>query len=273
MSTGFMVAVDSAEFLDLLDREEESLAASVLDAKDSMGAAAAMDSSRQRLARAVDKFVRALPTVIRNDSNLSQQAAYALVGLADERMLHHPAGGLEKWRERLLEYELYGSAVAGQEIVMRAKDASSGVEWAAPQDDRGGGSGSILAPLYLAVFKAGFEGSLRGDSAAIRSLIATLEETIGNRQIPAVETPLDQRPKRVGLAPLPLALAGIALWLGSGFAVWALMAEEPLEEISQIADRMKRGESLELQNDLFDNSLGPVTAVPDSNGISTVQEP
>ena len=262
MTIGFTVAIDATRFLDLLDREEDVLAKNVLDAGDGTAAVAALDSSRQRLARAVDVFVRGLPSVVRNDSNLSRQAAYTLVGLADERMLHHPAGGLERWRERLLEYELYGSAIAGQEIVMRAKEASSGAGWSSSQDDGTVGA-DILAPLYLAVFRAGFEGSLRGEPSAITSLIAALEETTGRRHAPLIETPAELRPRRVGLAPLPLAMAGLAMWLGSGYAIWSLLASEPLERIDRIAARMEQWPTVsDSDGDPFVRVLGPVAPVP-----------
>ena len=274
MSIGFTVAIAATNFLDLLDREEESLAKNVLEASDSTAVFSALDGSRQRLARAVDLFVRGLPIVVRNDSNLSRQAAYALVGLADERMLHHPAGGLERWRERLLEYDLYGSAIAGQEIVMRAKESSSGLKWSSSHDDGGSISTEILAPLYLAVFRAGFEGSLRGEPSSIASLIAALEETIGRRHVPVVETPVELRPKRMGLSPLPLVLTGLAIWLGSGYAVWTLLASEPLEEIDRIATRLSQRLSvpLELNEDPFVHSLGPVTPLQDTTANANTTE-
>lgn len=274
MRIGLEVAIDAAGFLDLLDREEEALAKKVLDADDSTVAFSALDSSRQRLAGAVDAFVRGLPTVVRNDSERSRQAAYALVGLADERMLHHPAGGLEGWRERLLEYELYGSAVAGQEIVMRAKEAAaSGMMLSSPDD--GGVGADILAPLYLAVFKAGFEGSLRGEPSEIASLSAALEEIIGRRHEPIVETPVELRPRRVGLAPVPLALLGLSLWLGSGYAVWTLLAREPLEDIERIATRLSQGPSASqaLDEDPFAHTLGPAVPLRDTGGNATDSRP
>ncbi len=254
MSLGFSIVINAVPFFDLLDKEEESLTAQVLQADGERAASAAMDASRQRLAQGVDAFVRALPTAVRNDANTSRAAAYALVGLADERMLHHPAGGLERWRDRLLEFELYGSALAGQEIVRQAQAGGRGADE---------GVGSSLAPLYLAVIREGFEGSLRGDLLGMSALTAALEETLGAGRSGAAGIARDLGPARIGLAPAPLAMVGLALWLMSGFGLWLTLSDDALHDADRIAERVYAG--LPAVGGAFaplDRSLGPSQLAP-----------
>ena len=237
MSIGFQVAVCAVPFFDLLDTEEQSLADQVAEASEESAAAVAMQASRQRLAQGVDSVVRSLPATVRSDLTASRAVAYALVGLADGRMLHHPAGGLQQWRDRLLEVELYGSALAGQEVVAQARAAVT-VTQGAPTE---AGHHPFLAPFYLGVFRAGFEGSLRGDAVGLASLIATLEEVVGAYRQGALEVAPDVRPKRMGLAPLTLAALGLAAWLAAGFAVWLTLSGPSLEESDRIAQRLGNG--------------------------------
>ena len=257
MSIGYSIALGAVPVFDLLDAEEESLATRVLEATDDRAVAAAMESSRRRLAQGVDSVVRSLPTAIRSDLTASRAIAYALIGLADERMLHHPAGGLDRWRERLLEFELYGSALAGQEVVTQARAAAHGVsELSGSYPSRGGPS--LLAPLYLAVFRAGFEGSLRGDMVGLSALIASLEEAVGARHPGAMEIAPDVRPVRIGLSPLLLAVVGLLAWLVSGFGVWLVLSGDSLAESDRLAARISAG--LPASSDLLDpldNSIGP----------------
>ena len=218
-----------------------------------------MDTSRRRLAQGIDTFVRSLPTGIRSNVNTSRWAAYALAGLVDERMLHHPAGGLDRWRERLLEFELYGSALAGQEIVERAREAAFGTmtDAVSVSVDAGGGS-SLLAPLYLGLFRSGFEGSLRGDVTGLASLITSLEEAVGaGRQVPDVITD-DVRPVRVGLSAAPMAAIGVAAWLVGGAGTWAMLSHDALEEAGRIEKRVLA--NLPVAPDAsapLDRSIGP----------------
>ena len=204
MSLGSVVAIRAIPFLELLDAEENRLAEQVSEAGAGVPEAAAMDNCRQRLAQGVNAFVRSLPVVVRNDVNTSRAAAYALVGLADERILHHPAGGLDRWREQLLEYELYGSALAGQEIVNRAREAS----YATAADAEGANGSAMLAQLYLAVFRAGFEGALRGDDTALSTLTTTLMESVGAGRNGHTGLAAGGRPSRIGLPVRSLAVAG-----------------------------------------------------------------
>lgn len=260
MSIGFSIAIRAVPFFDLLDEEEESLVAQVIEAGGDQAETAAMDATRRRLAQGVDAFVRSLPTAVRGDVNASRMAAYALVGLVDERMLHHPAGGLERWRERLLEFELYGSALAGQEIVTQAQAASLGTM--SPQADEVGGA-ALLAPLYLGIFRAGFEGSLRGSTSELSSLIASLEETVGTGRAVSAGLASAARPTRFGLATMPLVAIGLAVWLIGGFHVWLLLSREPLSQARRIADHVVA--AMPVADDVqqpFERSAGPVQLTP-----------
>lgn len=239
MNAGFLVAINAVPFLELLDEQEESLAAQVLELGNGPAVGAAMDASRRRLAQGVSAFVGSLPSVVRNDANTSRAAAYALVGLADERMLHHPAGGLDRWRERLLEFELYESALAGQEIVTRARATACGTVAQAAIGDA-----ALLAPLYLGVFRAGFEGALRDSPLELSLLVTSLEETVGTAPDRPVESFAGVRPMRIGLSPLALALAGIFLWLGSGLGAWLVLSQGPLQEAGRIEARVSAGLSV-----------------------------
>ena len=252
MSIGFQVAVAAVPFLDLLDQEEEALARQVAEAGDPAAAAAAMESARRRLAQGVDGVVRSLPAVVRGDLAASRAVAYALVGLVDGRMLYHPAGGLDAWRDRLLESDLYGSALAGQEVVARAQSAAQGLP-----DGSGGIDDAALAPFYLAVFRAGFEGSLRGDTVGLASLTASLEEAIGARREQPLAVAPDVRPRRLGLSPVPLSALGLTVWLASGFAVWFALAGDALADSARMAERIAAGLPASGVADPLERSIGP----------------
>ena len=245
MSLGFTIAINAFPFLDLLETEVESLVQKVINAGpgDTATVKNAMDATRRRLAQGIEVFVRSLPTTIRNDASLSRAAAYALVGLADERMLHYSSGGLEAWRERLLEYDLYGSALAGQEIVARAEATTQGSHLEESTDT----GGQLLAPLYLAVFRSGFEGSLRGDATRLAVLTSSLEQAVGAGRDRHIQIATEAGPGRIGLAPLPTAVTGISLWLVTGFMLWLALPADSLQsaentardirELSQQADK------------------------------------
>ncbi len=249
MSVGFSVAIDAFPFLELLDQEVDGLVAKMLEvgSEDNTLLYTEMDASRRRLAQGIDAFIRSLPTLVRNDANTSRAAAYALVGLADERMLHYSAGGLERWRERLLEYELYGSALAGQEIVSRAQSAAQGLH------DSGKGDSSILAPLYLAIFRSGFEGSLRGDVTGLTLLINSLEQTVGANVDRRFELASDVGPRRSGFSPRFMSFFGIGLWLISGLAIWSVLSFDVLQKADYITERISRG--LPVLNEDVENFL------------------
>lgn len=254
MSVGFSVAIDAFPFLELLDQEVDSLVAKMLEvgSEDSTLLYTEMDASRRRLAQGIDAFIRSLPTLVRNDANTSRAAAYTLVGLADERMLHYSAGGLERWRERLLEYELYGSALAGQEIVSRAQSAAQGFH------DSNKGDSSILAPLYLAIFRSGFEGSLRGDVTGLTLLINSLEQTVGANLDRQFELATDVGPRRSGFSPRFISVFGIGLWLLSGLLIWSALSFETLERADTITDRISRGlPALDGEAEAIMRSIGP----------------
>lgn len=251
MTTALTIAMQAVPFFDLLDQEQEELLAHVLASTDEYSSTSVMESSRRRLSVAVDTFVRSLPTVVRNDAATARAAAYALVGLADERIIHHPAGGLGKWADKLLEFDLYGSALAGQEIVKRARQAASGTS----QTETG--ESSMLTPLYLAVFRAGFEGSLRGDAIGLNALVASLEESVGMTRGRTTEILSEQSPARVGIAPLPFAILGIVAFLLSGFAVEGILMSEPLKKADRLSERVKRGLPVGDVVDDRSRSVGP----------------
>ena len=253
MSTGFSIAIGAVPFFDLLDNEEEALAARVLESGSGPAVITAMDATRRRLAQGVDVFVRSLPASVRNDVNVSRAAAYVLVGLVDERMLHHPAGGLDRWREKLLEFELYGSALAGQEVVSRARASTSGSGSESGVDDP-----ALLASLYLAVFREGFQGSLRGDTLALSSLTASLEEAVGIGRHQTTDTITDVRPGRIGLSPLPLGLLGVVLWLVSGVGIWLMLPQTSLQEAEWMKERISAGLAVtSAARSALDYSAGP----------------
>ena len=230
MSTGHTIAVAAVPFFDLLDRELVGLVREVNEADDERGVATAMQDCRRRLASAVDAFVRALPAAIRNDPNQSRAGAYALVGLADERMLHYAAGGLERWRDHLLEFDLYGSALAGQEIVRAAQVAA-----------QGGSQQGELGVLYLALLREGFEGSLRGDTHGLNSLAASLEEAVGVDRNSSMELLGEGGPKRTGVAPVPFAIAGVVLWLLAGFGVWLTLPSDAMASADRLVEGVRIG--------------------------------
>ena len=279
MSAGFAIAMQAVPFFQLLDREVAAVSAAALgsegDDRQSVPLAAlpprlqaaqtpaldaVMGASRQRLSRGVDTFVRGLPVTVRNDAGKAKAAAYALVGLADERMLHYPAGGLDIWRDRLLEVELYGSALAGQEIIRQAVDSAQGVGEAGQA-----GTPALLAPLYLAVLREGFEGSLRGDVIGLSALTTSLEETVGAVRMLPRDTLINMGPRRMGVPPAPLAFFGFALWLLGGLLLWIVLASEDLEGADNVAARIEAGLPAERRQDT--RPLGPSRLpAPGGNG-------
>ena len=257
MSTGYAIAVAATPFFDTLDAEEETLSRQVLEANsDDRTVSSAMESTRRRLAQAVDSVVRRLPATVRSDLPVSRGVAYALIGLADERMLHHPAGGLSRWREKLLESELYGSALAGQEIVRQARAIVQGTT-GAPGTTAGTGDLAVLAPLYLGMFHSGFEGSLRADAVGLSTLVGSLEEIVGAGRAASLDIATDIRPRRLGLSPTVLMGLGVATWLIIGPLVWHVVAHKPLEDARQIAERVVKGLPGNTDNDPLKDSIGP----------------
>ena len=270
MSIGYSIAIAAVPFFDLLDEEETSLAVQVLEANDERTVTAAMESTRRRLAHSVDAVVRSLPSAVRSDLATSRAVAYALIGLADERMLHHPAGGLHRWRERLLEFDLYGSALAGQEIVTQARNAAHGVSGSS--GSASANAPSLLAPLYLGVFRAGFEGSLRGDTVGLSSLVSSLEEAAGAQHERPVEIAADERPTRIGLSPTTLTALGLMLWLASGLGIWLVLSGDTLAESARIAERVSAGLPASTLLDPLERSVGP-SGLPPLDGAAADRVP
>ena len=267
MSAGFAIAMQAVPFFQLLDREVAAVAPPPpggggdeavpletlpprLQAAQAPPVDAVMGAARQRLSRGVDAFVRGLPATVRNDAGKARAAAYALVGLADERMLHYPAGGLDAWRDRLLEVELYGSALAGQEIIRQAVESAQGVGEVGQA-----GTPALLAPLYLALLREGFEGSLRGDAIGLSALTTSLEETVGAVRMLPRDTLRDMGPRRIGAPPAPLAVSGFALWLLGGLLLWVVLASEDLQEAGEVASRVEAG--LPAERRQVSRPLGP----------------
>lgn len=251
MSVGFSIAINAVPFFDLIDREVETVAKAVFgdDGGDAPGpdvlggagaepgreadpreVGAAMEASRRRLAQGIDAFVRRLPAAVRSDTSAARSAAYALVCLADERMLNYPSGELPGWRDRLLESELYGSALAGQEVIRQAREAAAG-----------GGGGEMFAPLYLALLREGFEGSLRGDVLGLSSLTSNLEDAVGVLRSANYDMASDSGPGRAGAPAGYLAAGGLGLWLVSGLALWWGLAGGALDDAQAIAQRIQAG--------------------------------
>ena len=248
MSVGYSIAIHAVPFFELLEREVESVARAAFgdeadgapgaeaepgDAPprqaDAQAIATAMETSRRHLAQGVDGFVRRLPAAVRSDTAASRSAAYALVGLADERMLHYPSGELPGWRNRLLESELYGSALAGQEIIRQAK--------ASTQGDAAG----MMAPLYLALLREGFEGSLRGDVVGHSALVSSLEDAVGTQRGVSYDMASDAGPRRIGVPAGSLAMGGVALWLATGLGLWWALAGGDLADAGRLAQRIEAG--------------------------------
>lgn len=251
MSLGHGIVISAVPFFDLLDREVEAMAevvfgptrgepgvAELVDAEapaampDALVLRSAMETSRRHLAQGLDAFIRRLPAAVRNDTTVTRAAAYALVGLADERMLHYPAGGFVNWREQLLESELYGSALAGQEIIRQARNSTQ---------SRGNDGSELLAPLYLALLREGFEGSLRSDTLGLSSLVSTLEDTVGALRGALVDVASDVGPRRIGLSIRALAVFAFAFWLISGIVFWMALAGDTLEDADRVAERIESG--------------------------------
>lgn len=260
MSLGYAIAIRAIPFFELIEAEELRLAEEVREAEGPATEAAAMDSSRQRLSQGIDAFIRSLPSVVRHDVNASRDAAYALVGLADERILHHPAGGLERWRERLLEYDLYSSALAGQEIVNKARAASYGTV-AESEAEEVGGAG-LLAPLYLAVFRAGFEGSLRGDTASQATLTSSLADAVGAGRERGLSLATGVKPLRIGFPVLPMAVASVIAWLAAGFLIWLVLTYSTLDRADQAAQRLATDLPITTTRNPLERSVGPSGLTP-----------
>ena len=115
----------------------------------------------------------------------------------------------------------------------------------------------MLAPLYLAVLRAGFEGALRGDNTALSTLTSSLMDTVGAGRDGSVGLASGGRPSRMGLPVRSLAAAGVAVWLGAGFLTWYLFSAEPLERAGVIAERVSANLPVDMEREPLDRSAGP----------------
>ena len=123
------------------------------------------------------------------------------------------------------------------------------------------GSGAIgdaaLAPFYLAVFRAGFQGSLRVDAVGMSSLVASLEEAVGARTQQRFLAPPETRPKRFFLSPVPLAAFGVLVWLVAGVATWMSLSGDSLDESRRMADRIVADLPVTGRANPLERSIGP----------------
>ena len=266
MIAGHAVAISAAPFIDVLAEQESALVAVLLGTDgasvDPHVAGNALETTRRRLIQGVDSAVRSLPAAVRGDQRASKAFAYALVALADERMLHHPTGAIERWRARLLEAELYDTALAGQEVVRRARvaalsDAEFETGMKVMEDS------SVFAPLYLALFRAGFEGSLRGDPVELSALVASLEEATASIR-PADRRALvfpsaADRPARSAVSPRALAVIAFLVWLLGGPALWFGLADVALRQSATMAERLRAGLPVAARSDAFIHGIGPTS--------------
>jgi len=91
-------------------------------------------------------------------SGLYRRAQYVMAGLADETFLYLDWSGREAWRANLLEFKLFQSYRAGEEVfrqidtILRTRD---------PVDTE-------LAKVYLLALGLGFRGELRGPEGEVR---------------------------------------------------------------------------------------------------------
>ena len=270
MSLGYSVAVCAVPFIDLLEEQVETLASAMLDEEsDEASRAAALGAVRRRLLAGVDSVVRSLPGAVRAEQALVRAVAYALVGLVDERMLHHPAAATRAWRELLLETELYGSALAGQRIVSTARAAAQraatpGGDDLGTRSSGGAEDSAVLAPLYLALLRSGFEGSLRGDAVALTALMSSLEHAIGADEVtrPVIDTPgAAARVHRFALSSGDLAVCAMALWLLGSAMVWYAFSAPSLDTGAALSERLREGLSV---GDAQDESIHGVGPTPGS---------
>ena len=237
MNIGCTIAIAAVPFLDLLDGEVEALGERLIAAEDGAERDAALEAARRRLVSGMDAVVRGLPAAVRSEHALARAIGYALTGLADERMLHHPTGATERWREHLLESELYRTSLAGEEIVRRARETLHG------EATEEMAASSVLAPLYLGVFRAGFEGSLRDNAPGLAALIAALEERVGAKAPERYRTrPLpDAQPRRLGMSMRAMVGAGLAVWLVSSSVAWTYANWDALKASAAMAERVRAG--------------------------------
>ena len=260
MDAGYAVAACALPFIAGLEGEIAGLAGAGVGAEGDLRIdgveAPSLESARRRLAHAADAAVRALPRASAGVPGAAAAFAYGLVGLADERMLHHPAGLIEGWRARLLETELYASAIAGEEIVRRARSA------ARAGHDRGDDDGGLGPAFYLALMRAGFEGELRGDRGGLGELVSALEEAAGIRGFdPSVTPELPRaglRVHRAAFSPGMLAGAAALVWVASAPVLWSVFAGPALAESTHMAARLRAGLDVSVGADAPLHGIGPV---------------
>ena len=246
MNAGYTIAVCAIPFLERLAGEEAKVASTIAQSAEGGSEAIeqAISSARQQLIQGVDDAVRALPGPVRGEPGLAKAFAYGLVGLADERMLHQPTGTVEQWRDALLEADLYDTAIAGQEIIRRARAAALAAGAGVGEEEERAEEGTrIFGPFYLALLRAGFEGALRGDARALAALTESLEEAAActHRAEPMriAAPPKSARPSRSPMSPRSLALIACIAWLAEGPVLWSVLSGATLAETQEAAERLR----------------------------------
>lgn len=154
-------------------------------------------------------------------------AQYAMAALADEVFLHLNWVGREAWREHLLEFRLFGSHRAGEEVferievLLRDRDAAY----------------QELARVYLIILALGFQGKFRGridGDAEIESYRRRLFRFVFGRDPRAVRgveqvapqayaSTLDEsRPAKLPYVRpwLWVIAAVLVLWIVSAHVIW-----------------------------------------------------
>ena len=250
MNAGYAIATAAIAFFDALDEQEETLASEVLDASDDNAKNNSMETAGRRLAHEIDRVVRSLPGTARESA---AEVGYALAGLADERILHHPAGGLQSWQNHLLERKLYGSSLAGEHIVRNARACAREFGPKSGTED----AGTTLAPLYLGIFRAGFEGALRGDGPGLANVISLLEETVGTKHHKPGALAAERRPGRFPLSPGVLIAIAIAAWTIPAALTWQVLAGDALAESERLAERLRESLGAESDRSGLEQSFGP----------------
>lgn len=186
------------------------------------------DEIRSSLTRTLEQQARNVPLSGEiMTAEVRRRAEYIQVTLADELFINLDWSGRSRWTAAPLEFTLFGSYEAGEEIFRRIDEL---VRDANPRDRE-------LAPMYLLTLSLGFQGVWRGNPEGPRKLQeyrqrlfyltyerdATLPAN-GHELVPqAYEHTLDrgQASHLSYLRPVYVAFAVvIALWLAASSLLW-----------------------------------------------------
>ena len=104
---------------------------------------------------------------------------------------------------------------------------------------------SVFAPLYLALLRAGFEGSLRGDPVGLSALVASLEEATASARPADRRTfalpPAADRPARSAISPRALAVIAFLVWLLGAPLLWYGVTADTFIRSDSVAERLRAG--------------------------------